>query len=384
MTALSAPGAQAPAPAAALPTATAGAAVDPAAAPTPAADARTALPAMFPAATGAVYESVLDLIGNTPLVRLNVVTAGLPATVYVKLDHTNIGGSSKDRIGLHIVREALAAGELDGITRIVETGQGNTSLGLALAGARLGLASTVVAKPDLSPQKLSLLRLLGVDVVPGRFDVPHDDPEHAWSVAEREQERDSATWWPRQQEVHSNPAAHYASTGPEVWAQTRGRVTHFVAAIATGGTVSGTGRFLREQNPDVELIATTFDLPEKPWADAALNRTFHRTPGWEDLEPDWSPNIDLGILSAIEARTKGEVIDFAFRLAREEGLLLGPSSVLSVLVALERAAKAGPDDVFVVFSADHARDYLLAEYDETWLRAHDFGDIADRWFGAGA
>jgi len=342
----------------------------------------SALPPQFAAPSGAVYDSILDLVGNTPLVRLNVVTRDVPATVYVKLDHYNVGGSSKDRIGLHILREALAAGELDGVTRIVETGQGNTSLGLALAGARLGLSSTVVAKPDLSPQKLSLLRLLGADVIPGRFDVPHDDPEHAWSVAEREQERDPSTWWPRQQEVHSNPAAHYGSTGPEVWAQTRGAVTHFVAAIATGGTVSGTGRYLREQKPDVEVVATTFDLPEKPWKDAALNRTFHRAPGWEELTPDWSPNIDLGVIDRLEARTKPEVIDFAFRLAREEGLLLGPSSVLSILVALERAAAAGPDDVFVVFSADHARDYLLAEYSETWLREHEFGEITDRWFGS--
>ncbi len=127
----------------------------------------------------AVYDSILDLIGSTPLVRLNVLTQDVPAAVYVKLDHFNVGGSSKDRIGLHILREALAAGELDGVTRIVETGQGNTSLGLALAGARAGLASTVIAKPDLSPQKLNLLRMLGVEVIPGRFDVDHDDPEHA-------------------------------------------------------------------------------------------------------------------------------------------------------------------------------------------------------------
>ncbi len=165
-----------------------------------------------------------------------------------------------------------------------------------------------------------------------------------------------------------------------MWGQTREGVTHFVAAIATGGTVSGTGRYLREQNPAIEVIGTTFDLPEKPWAESGLNKTFHRHDGYEQLEQDWPANIDLDVVTRLEARTKPEVIDFAFHLARAEGLLLGPSSVLSVKVALELAAEATAVDVFVVFSADHARDYVSAEYDEDWLRAHDLGEIADRWF----
>ncbi|WP_197281032.1 PLP-dependent cysteine synthase family protein [Microbacterium sp. No. 7] len=332
------------------------------------------------AALSRTYDSVLELIGNTPLVRLNVLTRGLPASVYVKLDHFNIGGSSKDRIAVNILREAVANGELQGGARIIETGQGNTSIALALAGVLTGHPSTVIAKPDLSPGKLNLLRLLGVDVIPGRFDVDKDDPEHAWSVAEREVAAHDDLWWSRQQSVRSNPAAHYASTGPELWHQTEGRITHFIAAIATGGTVSGTGRFLRERTPGIQVIGTTFDLPERPWADAALNKVFHRAPGHEELEQDWADNVDLEQLDALEARTKGEVIDFAFRLARTEGLLLGLSSVLSIKVALERAESANPGDVIVAFSADHARDYTAAEYDEQWLRTHDFGDIADRWF----
>ncbi len=345
----------------------------------------TAIPDRFPDPTQSrVYDSVLDLIGNTPLVRLNVLTDGIPGTVYVKLDHYNLGGSSKDRIGLHLVRNAVASGELSPGDRIIETGQGNTSIGLAVAGLLLGNSSTVIAKPDLSPQKLNLLRLLGAGVVPGRLDVEKSDPEHAWLIAEEHERADDSIWWPRQQSAHANPDAHYASTGPEIWHQTEGRVTHFLAAIATGGTVSGTGRFLHEQNADIQVIGTTFDLPQKPWADAALNKTFHRLPGYEDLEPDWPDNIDLHAIDRLEARTKSEVIDFGFELARTEGLLLGPSSVLSVKVALQLAAESGPDDVFVVFSADHARDYTGAEYDEDWLRAHDFADIADRHFGSRA
>lgn len=336
----------------------------------------------FPDAAGSRrYESILELIGNTPLVRLNVLTRGLPASVYVKLDHYNAGGSSKDRIAVNMIRQAVADGELRPGDRIVETGQGNTSIALALAGVLGGHASTVIAKPDLSRGKLNLLRLLGADVVPGRFDVDVTDPEHAWSVAERLVADRDDVWWPRQQSTTSNPAAHHASTGPELWHQTEGRITHFVAAIATGGTVSGTGRFLHEQAPGIRVIGTTLDLPEKPWADAALNRVFHRAPGHERLEQDWPDNIDLTQIDALEARTKAEVIDFAFRLARTEGLLLGLSSALSIEVALDLAASARPGDLIVAFSADHARDYTAAEYDEEWLRTHELGDIADRWFG---
>ncbi|MGB4778291.1 PLP-dependent cysteine synthase family protein [Microbacterium sp.] len=331
--------------------------------------------------TARTYDSVLDLIGNTPLVRLNVLTQDLPASVYVKLDHYNPGGSSKDRIAANILRQAATDGVLKPGARIIETGQGNTSIGLALVGLLHGHESTVIAKPDLSRNKLNLLRLLGVHVIPGRFDVDKTDPEHAWAVAEAATAADDNLWWSRQQSIASNPAAHYATTGPELWHQTEGRITHFVAAIATGGTVSGTGRYLREQSPDIRVIGTTFDLPERPWADSALNKTFHRAPGYEELEQDWADNVDLDQLDVLEARTKGEVIDFGFQLARSEGLLLGPSSVLSIKIALELAATASPGDVIVAFSADHARDYASAEYDEQWLRDHDFGDIADRWFG---
>ncbi|KAF2414323.1 hypothetical protein B1729_05245 [Microbacterium sp. B35-04] len=148
--------------------------------------------------------------------------------------------------------------------------------------------------------------------------------------------------------------------------------------------MSGTGRSLHEQNADIQVIGTTFDLPQKPWADAALSRHFHRLPGYEDLKPDWPDNIDLHAIDRLEARAKSEVIDFGFELARTEGPLLGPSSVLSVKVALQLAARSGPDDVFVVFSADYARDYTGAEYDEDWLRAHVFADLGHRRFGSRA
>ncbi|MBW9121928.1 cysteine synthase family protein [Microbacterium trichothecenolyticum] len=314
--------------------------------------------------------------------RLNVLTAEIPGSVFVKLDHYNLGGSAKDRIGVNILREALATGRLRSGDRIIETGQGNTSIGLAIAGLLAGHSSRVIAKPDLSRQKLNLLRMLGADVIPGRLDVDKTHPEHAWVIAEQQEQAHENIWWARQQSSPDNPDAHYASTGPEIWYQTAGRVTHFVAAIATGGTVSGTGRFLQEQNSDVQVIGTTVDLPQKPWADAALNKTFHRLPGYETLERDWPDNIDLDVIDQLEARTKEEIIDFAFDLARAEGLLLGPSSALSVKIALELAAHGSPEDVFVVFSADHARDYTSAEYDEAWLRANDLAGVADRHFGS--
>ncbi|WP_449283616.1 PLP-dependent cysteine synthase family protein [Leucobacter sp.] len=335
------------------------------------------LPPAFPDPTRSqTYDSVLELIGNTPLVRLNRLTEGLPATVYVKLDGFNPGGSSKDRIGLNIVREAISSGDLQPGGRITDTGAGNTAIGIALAGNATGHPSSSVPLPTLSPEKAKLLAFLGVELLPGRPDVPRDDPEYWANVAEARAASEEHGWWSHQESNHDNPASHIASTGPEIWHQTAGRVTHFFAQIATGGTVSGTGAYLHGQNPDIAVIAT--DFHGSMHSQSNLYRVASREPGYEQLEHDWPANIDLDVIDRFEQREREEAIELGWRAAREEGLLIGVSSALSLKVALDLAAEADEDDVFVVFSADSARDYVSREYHLDWLRENGYERLADR------
>lgn len=341
---------------------------------------RTALPLAFLDATlSRRYEGILDLVGNTPLVRVNRLTEGLPGEVYVKLDQYNIGGSSKDRIGVNIVREAIAAGELKPGDRIIDFGAGNTAIGYVLAGIATGHPVTIVASAALSPEKANLLRFLGADIIWGRNDVPRDDPEHWAAIAARYADEDPSTWWARQESTRSNPEAHIRSTGPELWHQTEGRITHFIAALATGGTASGNGRFLKAQNPAVTVIATDFAETPNGRGDNNLGRVTGRAPGWEGLAKDWTANIDAGTIDRLEIRPKSEVIEYGWHVARTEGLALGPSSILSLKVAVELAAQVPEGSVIVSFSADSGRDYASREYNAQWLRDNDLGYIADRY-----
>lgn len=323
-----------------------------------------------------VVDDVLELVGATPLVRINRLAPGAPGTIYVKLDQFNIGGSSKDRIGLGIVRNAIAGGELLPGQRIVDFGAGNTAVGFALAGLATGHPVTIVANPTLSPEKANLLRFLGADIVPGRADVPRGDPENWATIAQRYEAEDPSNWWARQESAESNPQSHIESTGPELWNQTAGAITHWIAAIATGGTVSGTGRYLRQHNPDIAVIGTEF-------ADKAAETNVlayaHRDPGWESLERDFPPNIDLAVIDDIVTLPRAEVIDYGWYVARTEGLVLGPSSILSLKVAVDLAYRVDPGAVIVSFSADSGRDYVSREYNADWLRANALGDIADKY-----
>ncbi len=336
-----------------------------------------ALPTAFrDPAHAPVAADALELVGGTPLVRVNRLAPGAPGTIYVKLDQYNIGGSSKDRIGIGIVRSAIASGELRTGQRIIDFGAGNTAIGYALAGLATGHPVTIVSSPSLSPEKANLLRFLGVDIVPGRADVPSDHPENWAAIAERYEREDPSNWWARQQSTPANPQSHIESTGPEVWAQTDGAVTHWLAAVATGGTVSGTGRYLKTRNPLVQVIAT--DFAEKV-DDSNLRQIFERRPGWEELERDFPPNIELDVIDAIETRSRAEVIDYGWHIARTEGLVLGLSSALSLKIAVDLAYRVDPGSVIVAFSADSGRDYVSREYNADWLRENGFAEIADTY-----
>lgn len=335
------------------------------------------LPTGFPdPAEARVAADVLDLVGNTPLVRVNRLAPGAPGDIYVKLDQYNIGGSSKDRIGINIVREAIADGSLRAGQRIVDFGAGNTAIGYALAGLATGHEVTIVANATLSPEKANLLRFLGADIVPGRSDVPGDHPENWAVIAERYEQEDPSNWWARQGSTNANPNSHIESTGPELWAQTGGKISHFLAAVATGGTVSGTGRYLKAQNPDVQVIAT--DFSEK--ADSSNVRAYlEQHSGFEQLERDFPENYDLETIDRIETLPKAEVVDYGWHVARTEGLLLGPSSILSLKIAVDLAYRVPAGSVIVSFSADSGRDYISREYNADWLRENGFAEVADKY-----
>jgi len=335
------------------------------------------LPQAFPDPTeSSTYDGLLELVGSTPLLRVGALADGLPAEVYLKLDYANAGGSSKDRIALNIVREAERTGELGPGHRIIDIGAGNTAIGFALAGIATGHPVTAVVTEELAPTKARLLHLLGVTLVPGRGDLPKTDPANWEAVARRHADEDPSTWWSNQSGTGSNPSAHYVSTGPEVWHQTKGRVTTFVAALATGGTASGAGRFLKEQNPQVRVVGTA--LRESPLVTKGLVDAFEQgLPVGEN--PELPTNIDLALLDDLRTVPKAEVVELGWRVARTQGLVLGISSVLSLRVSLDLAAQASPGDVIVSFVADHGRDYLDREYDPRWLRANGLEDVADRF-----
>ncbi|MFD0994263.1 cysteine synthase [Pseudoclavibacter chungangensis] len=340
-----------------------------------------ALPTSFrDPAEAPVVDDLLELVGATPLVRVRHLTEGAPGEVFVKLDQFNIGGSSKDRIAIGIVRAAIESGELRPGQRIVDFGAGNTAIGYALAGRATGHPVTAVVNGLLSPEKENLLRFLGVDLVPGRADVPADDPENWAVIAERYEREDPSNWWARQQSTHANPATHVDSTGPEVWQQTGGRITHWIAAMATGGTVSGTGRYLHDRDPSIEVVGTQFTEKAN---DTNLLQIARREPGWESLERNFPDNIDLDVIDRIEVRPRAEVIDYGWHVARTEGLVLGLSSILSLRVAVDLAQRVEPGSVIVSFSADSGRDYTSREYNAAWLRENELGWIADRYEPAG-
>lgn len=337
----------------------------------------TQLPIDFPDPTlSRSYDSIFELIGNTPLVRVNALAEGLPGKIYIKLDSFNVGGSSKDRLGLHLVREALAAGVLAPGGRVVDTGAGNTAIGVALVGNAIGHPSSTVPPPYLSPQKAKLLDLLGVERLESDVEADADDPQHPKNVARDRADAEPNAWWAQQSLNPDNPDAHFRSTGPEIWHQTEGRATHFIANIATGGTVSGAGRFLKTRNPSVQVIATDFLGSRHELTN--LYPVVEQQPGHEQLERNWPENIDLDVIDRFERRERAFAIETGWRAARADGLLIGVSSALSLGVALELAAEAEEGEVFVVFSADHARDYLSREYDIDWLRENGFEQLADR------
>ncbi|MFJ8689053.1 cystathionine beta-synthase [Micromonospora wenchangensis] len=315
------------------------------------------------------YDNVVDLIGNTPLVRLRNVTAGIRATVLAKVEYLNPGGSVKDRIALRMVEDAEAAGILRPGGTIVEPTSGNTGVGLALVAQLKGYHCVFVCPDKVSQDKQDVLRAYGAEVVVCPTAVAPEDPRSYYNVSDRLAREIPGAWKPDQYSNPANPRSHYETTGPELWKQTGGGLTHFVAGVGTGGTISGIGRYLKEASEGrVRVIGAD---PEGSVYSGGTGRPYLVEGVGEDF---WPETYDRGIADEIVEVSDKASFDMTRRLAREEGLLVGGSCGMAVVAALEVARAAGPDDVVVVLLPDSGKGYLSKIFNDRWMARYGFLD----------
>jgi cystathionine beta-synthase len=312
-------------------------------------------------------EHVIDLVGNTPLVRLNAVAQGVAPLVLAKVEYLNPGGSVKARIALRMVEAAERSGELRPGGTIVEPTSGNTGVGLALVAQRKGYRCVFVCPDKVGQDKRDVLKAYGADVVVCPTAVAADHPDSYYSVSDRLASEIDGAWKPDQYSNPENPASHYHSTGPELWAQTQGRITHFVAGIGTGGTISGTGRYLKEVS-DGRVRVVGVD-PEGSVYSGGTGRPYLVEGVGEDF---WPRTYDREICNEIVSVSDTDSFTMTRRLAREEGLLLGGSCGMAVVGALRVAGRAAPDSVVVVLLPDGGRGYLGKVFNDAWMASYGF------------
>jgi cystathionine beta-synthase len=313
------------------------------------------------------YESVVDLIGNTPLVRLRSVTEGLRPLVLAKLEYLNPGGSVKDRIAVRMVDAAEADGSLKPGGTIVEPTSGNTGIGLAIVAQQRGYTCVFVCPDKVSRDKIDVLRAYGAQVEVCPTAVAPEDPRSYYSVSDRLAREIPNAWKPNQYTNENNPRSHYQTTGPELWEQTDGRITHFVAGIGTGGTISGTGQFLKEASGGrVKVVGAD---PEGSVYSGGTGRPYLVEGVGEDF---WPTTYDPSICDEIIAVSDRDSFLMTRRLAREEGMLVGGSCGMAVVAALRLAERCGPDDVIAVLLPDGGRGYLSKIFNDDWMADYGF------------
>jgi cystathionine beta-synthase len=312
-----------------------------------------------------MHDSILQSVGWTPLVRLRRLAADVPATVCVKVESLNPGGSVKDRVGVAMVAEAEQSGLLRPGGTIIEATAGNTGVGLALVAAVKGYRCIFVLPDKMSSEKILLLKAYGAEVVITPTNVPPDSPDSYNGVADRLAREIPGAWRPNQFANLSNPEIHYRTTGPEIWEQTEGKITAFVAGVGTGGTVSGVGRYLKERNPNVKIIGAD---PEgsvlsggspQPWKVEGIGEDYVPRTFNSQVVDEW---IRIG---------DAEAFRVARELARREGILSGGSSGTSVAASLRYARRLTKDDVVVGVICDTGRNYLSKFFDDEWLKANN-------------
>lgn len=311
--------------------------------------------------------NVIEAIGWTPLVRLNSVTRGIRTPIAAKLEMLNPGGSVKDRIGIRMVREAESRGWLLPGGTIVEPTSGNTGVGLAMAAAVSGYRCIFVMPDKVSQEKVALLRAYGAEVVTTPTAVERDSPESYYSVADRLTREIPGAFQPNQYFNPMNPRTHYESTGPEIWEQTGGRITHFVAGVGTGGTISGIGRHLKDQNPHVTVIGVD---PEGSIYTSPVLHTYKVEGVGEDF---WPGTFDRTVVDEWIQVSDRDALVTGRSVTREEGILIGGSGGMAVWAALQVAKRIDdPSALMVVLLPDSGRGYLSKMYNDDWMRENGF------------
>ena len=313
-----------------------------------------------------IADSVLDLVGKTPLVRLSRIGAELACPIVAKLETTNPGGSVKDRPAITMINAAEKAGLLKPGGTIIEPTSGNTGVGLAIVAAQRGYKCIFVMTDKVSKEKVTLLQAYGAEVIVCPVAVLPEDPESYYSTAERLMREIPGSYQPNQYYNQENPRAHYESTGPEIWEQTRGRITHFVAGAGTGGTISGVGRYLKEQNPQIQIVVAD---PEGSVYSGGSGRPYLVEGVGEDFWPEtYHPEyVDMTI-----PISDADSFSMAHQVTREEGLLIGGSCGTAVAAALKLSEGLTDNDLVVVLIPDSGRGYLSKIYNPAWMATMGF------------
>ncbi len=323
-----------------------------------------------------IHNSTAELIGSTPLIRLNHVTEGIKATIAVKVEYFNPGGSSKDRIAERIIDAAEKSGELKPGGVIVEPTSGNTGVGLAMVAQQRGYRAIFVVQDKVSESKRAVLRAYGAEVVVAPTNVEPDDPRSYYRVSDRLASTIPGAFKPNQYDNPNGPLSHYHTTGPEIWEATDHKVTHFVAGIGTGGTISGTGRYLKDvSDGKVQVIGAD------PEGSIYSNPSDVHQYKIEGVGEDFYPKaFDRSLPDEIVQVTDAEAFEMTRRLANEEGLLVGGSSGMAVFSALKYAREHDLDEnqLVVVLMPDSGRSYMEKIFNDDWMRANGFADVVER------
>jgi cystathionine beta-synthase len=330
-----------------------------------------------------IYNSIVETIGNTPMVKLNKIFKDLPGTVLAKVEYFNPGNSTKDRMALKMIEDAEKAGLLKPGGTIIEGTSGNTGMGLALTAVAKGYKCIFTMADKQSQEKINILKAVGAEVIVCPTNVEPDDPRSYYSVARKLNKDIPNSIYPNQYDNPSNAAAHYESTGPEIWKQSAGKITHYVACVGTGGSMCGTSRYLKEQNKSIVSVGIdTYGSVFKKYKETGIfdkNEIYpYLTEGFgEDILPK---NVDFDAIDTFIKVTDKDGAIMARRLSREEGMFVGWSSGSAVHGALEYAKEhLKKDDVMVILLPDHGTRYLAKVYNDQWMKDHGF--LEERSFG---
>lgn len=322
-------------------------------------------------------QNILGTIGNTPLVKINSITKDLPCLVLAKYETFNPGNSVKDRMALKMVEDAEADGRLKPGGTIVEGTSGNTGMGLALAAIVKGYKCIFVTTDKQSKEKVDILRAVGAEVIVCPTDVEPEDERSYYSVSKRLGSEIPNAWYVNQYDNPSNAKAHYESTGPEIWKQTEGKVTHFIVGVGTGGTISGVGKYLKEHNPNVKVWGIdTYGSVFKKYHETGIfdeNEIYpYVTEGiGEDILPE---NVDFSIIDGFTKVTDKDAAVYTQKLAKEEGMFLGNSAGAAIKGVLQLKEHFKPEDVVVVLFHDHGSRYVAKMFNDDWMREMGYID----------